>query len=69
MQVYVLFNANTRRKETVYLGSDAEAFALAQVRNRKDHSRPWRAYDDQGRRIVGLYQDNESGHVEGIGRA
>lgn len=69
MAVYTLFNANTRKKETVTLGSDAEAFAMAQDRNRKDRSQPWRAYDEYGQRIVGLYQSNESGHIERIGRA
>ena len=69
MRTYTLFNANTRCKETVALDSDAAAFELVQKRNRKDHSQPWRAYDEHGLLIVGLYQDNESGHVEGIGRA
>ena len=69
MAVYTLFNANTRKQETVTLGSDAEAFAMAQDRNRKDRSQPWRAYDEHGYRIFGLFQDNEGGHIERIGRA
>ena len=66
MRTYTLFNANTRKRETVTCSNAQEAFELVQSRNRKERSQPWRAYDEHGRLIVGLYQDNESGHVEGV---
>ena len=69
MRTYTLFNANTRKRETVTCSNAQEAFELVQSRNRKERSQPWRAYDEHGYRIFGLYQSNESGHLERIGRA
>ena len=69
MKVFTLYNADSGNMETVALNSQVEAFELAMKRNRKERSQPWRAYDEHGYRIFGLFQDNESGRVEGIVRA
>lgn len=69
MKVFTLYNADSGNMETVALNSQVEAFELAMKRNRKERSQPWRAYDEHGYRIFGLYQSNESGHIERIGRA
>ena len=66
MERFILYNANTRKRETVTCCSAQEAFELVHNRNRKEHSQPWRAYDEWGYRIVGLYQNNDSGCFERV---
>ena len=67
MKIYTLYNSDTGNMETVACNSSLEAFELAQERNRKERrTQPWRAYDERGQRIVGLYQNNDSGRFDRV---
>lgn len=52
--------------ETVERESEAEAFEITVVRNRKDRSTCWKAYTERGDLIYGLYQNNESGQYKTV---
>ena len=52
--------------EILYCENDAEAFSVARLRNAKDKRANWKVYDEKGRVIFGVYQNNESGHFERV---
>lgn len=67
--ICTLFNIETQETEQIRIDDLQTAFTVAAIRNWHTRSQPWRAYDEYGQRIVGLYQSNESGHIDRIGRA
>ena len=45
--------------ESVYCKNDVDAFAIAQLRNRKEPRANWKAYTVRGDLICGLFQHGE----------
>ena len=67
MAVYTLFNANTRKKETVTLGSDAEALRWLRTETARNAASPGEPMMNTDTESLGCFRTTKAGTLRELG--